>query len=455
MPIEDLKHVVRKLPGGGQVLVLNTGALITPESEAMLGALHSRSVGGINSHLEQLSRKGSAGFMATYYMGYGHKSIGDMADGRVYIEGVSMLAAKAIQDYPLYNGQESSTRYIDFGKQAFLDPLRSSESRALQESWRAFYLDGVEEMKTHLAARFPRQDHEKEVAYEKAIAAHAFDTMRGFLPAGASTDLVWSTTVRQFGDRLPVLRHHPLREVRIIARAIESALIEAFPNSFSKKRYAATEAYYEKVGRDYAYFAPDSWADTLRFRRDGVSFELLDEYREVFALRPPKTDLPYAVREIGQVEFEFLLDFGSFRDLQRNRAVATLMPLLSRRFGFEPWYLSQMPERLRTRAVALLTQNAALAERLRERAGETEETMQYYLPMGYRCPIRLVGDLRAVTYLLELRTTRFIHVTLRRAMREAAERFSRELSLPLHLDEEPDRFDIARGTQDIVAKDGS
>ena len=61
MSITDLVHVVRKLPGGGQVLVLNTGALITEESEAMLGALHSRSVGGIKSHLAQLGENERAG----------------------------------------------------------------------------------------------------------------------------------------------------------------------------------------------------------------------------------------------------------------------------------------------------------------------------------------------------------------------------------------------------------
>jgi hypothetical protein len=30
-----------------------------------------------------------------------------------------MLGAKAIQDSKLYNGQEASTRYVDFSKQKF------------------------------------------------------------------------------------------------------------------------------------------------------------------------------------------------------------------------------------------------------------------------------------------------------------------------------------------------
>ncbi len=75
--LETLKHVRRALPGGGQVVVLETGALLSAEDEAMLQALHSRSIGGIDSHLMTLAKKGASNFMGTYYVGYGDKSIGD------------------------------------------------------------------------------------------------------------------------------------------------------------------------------------------------------------------------------------------------------------------------------------------------------------------------------------------------------------------------------------------
>lgn len=58
--IESLDHTVELLPNGeGMVLVLNTGAVITPEDEAMLQALHSRSAEGVKSHLERLAKVGS------------------------------------------------------------------------------------------------------------------------------------------------------------------------------------------------------------------------------------------------------------------------------------------------------------------------------------------------------------------------------------------------------------
>ena len=61
--------------------------------------------------------------MSQFYVGYGHKSIGDCGSITIFIEGCSMLAAKAIQDTKLYNGQEASTRYIDFSQQAMINPL--------------------------------------------------------------------------------------------------------------------------------------------------------------------------------------------------------------------------------------------------------------------------------------------------------------------------------------------
>jgi len=114
--------------------VLDTGAVIGPEAEAMLQALHSRSVGGLQSHLKILSEKGPDNFMKNFYVGYGHKSIGDCGTASIFIEGVSMLASKAVQDWPLYSGQESSTRYVDFQTQPFKNPAGTKEGEEILEA---------------------------------------------------------------------------------------------------------------------------------------------------------------------------------------------------------------------------------------------------------------------------------------------------------------------------------
>jgi thymidylate synthase ThyX len=452
--IADLSHVYKPLSSGGEVIILDTGALITSEAQAMLAALHSRSVGGLRKHLEVLAKKGSDEFMASFYVGYGHKSIGDNAHIAVFIEGVSMLAAKALQDFPLYNGQEASTRYIDFAKQKFLNPADSEIGDEILENWRSFYLEGLDRMVEELTVRYPMNAGDNEKTYAKAIKARAFDTMRAFLPAGASTNLAWYGNVRQFGDRILTLRHHPLPEVREITAKLLEAVLEAYPSSFAAdlpERHPETEIYNSEMEKLYAYF-DDSHPVEFELSHDGIDRTLFAEYRDALAKRPKKTELPFAIRECGTSRFRFLLDFGSFRDLQRHRAVVTRMPLLTTRHGFEPWYLNELPADLREKAELLIASQDSLRK---ARLQLSPEEMQYYLPMGYRVTIRLTGDLRACVYLAEIRATSTVHPTLRIRAHQMANSLLKHYAddgLVLHLDTGEDRFDIKRGTHDIELK---
>jgi hypothetical protein len=169
MNIGSLKHIRRKLKNGGQVIAVDTGAVLNAEALAMIQALHSRSIGGFDHHMESLAQKGPEKFMETHYSGYGHKSIGDCGTATVFIEGVSMFVPKAVQDWQLYNGQESSTRFMDFSKQPFMNPLGTAEGQMIQESWRTAYLYGLEVLKVSLKSRFPINEGEDERVYEKAI----------------------------------------------------------------------------------------------------------------------------------------------------------------------------------------------------------------------------------------------------------------------------------------------
>lgn len=444
------KHATRKLTTGGFVLALNTEAKIDGQAEAMLQALHSRSTGGISAHLKVLEEKGAENFMEKFYVGYGHKSIGDCGSVTVFIEGVSMLAAKAVQDWRLYSGQEASTRYVDFSNQKFFDPTHSKEGEEILEGWRNFYLEAQSPVQEHLKKQFPKQEGEDQKIYDKAIIARAFDITRAFLPAGATTNVAWRMNFRQFADELMLLRHHPLAEVRDIAEKTEEVLKETYANSFGQERFPDTEKYNADWMKNLYYYENNNAKD-FELLYDSVDRKMLATYENVLKNRPMKTELPTAIGECGVVAYEFLLDFGSFRDLQRHRALVQRMPLLVRSHGFNEWYLNALPEDLKIKTKEFIKVQSERIEKL----NISKEEEQYFNAMGYLIPCRLSGDLKALVYLAELRSTRFVHGTLVTQMlkmiKSMKELFEKD-GLVLHLDNEPNRFDIRRGEQDIMEK---
>ncbi len=447
--MENNSHSIEQLQYGDFVLVLNTEAKIDPQAQAMIQALHSRSTGGIKHHLKILEEKGAENFMERFYVGYGHKSIGDCASTTVFVEGISMLAAKAIQDWRLYSGQEASTRYVDFSKQTFLDPLNSVETSEILEAWRSFYLKILPLLQIDLEKKHPIQDGEKKGIYDKAILARAFDIARAFLPAGATTNVAWTMNFRQFADEIMLLRHHPLPEIVDIANSTEKALKKLYPQSFCHKQYEETEKYNEEIMKQYYY--TNSEAKDFEMMFNGIDKNTLKKYISIINSRPTKTELPPFVADCGVMSYEFLLDFGSFRDLQRHRAIVQRMPLLNREHGFYDWYMQNLPVDIKEEAKELI----AKQEKKINELDTSEEIKQYYTAMGYRVPCKISGDIKALTYLAELRCTRFVHPTLVEQIIKLIDNLEKELAefeIKIYRDNEPNRFDIKRGQHDIVEK---
>src|SRR5579862_1764173 len=107
----------KELPGTKLLLIDD----LHPEDLAMLQALYSRSFESAEVHIRKILDGGSGKFMNKFYVGFNHKSIADCGSTTFFLEGVSMFTAKAVQDWPLYAGQETSTRYIDMSKQRIVD----------------------------------------------------------------------------------------------------------------------------------------------------------------------------------------------------------------------------------------------------------------------------------------------------------------------------------------------
>lgn len=418
-----------------------------PQDVAMMQALYSRSAASVEEHVTKVRETGSGKFMERYYVGYGHASIADCGSTTVFIEGVSILADKAIQDWPLYSGQETSSRYIDMSHQPLVDPIGTAGSHAILDRWLDFYTTNQPAVAAEIKRRYPRREGENEAVYERAVAARTFDSLRGFLPAGITTQLSWHTNLRQAADKLALLRHHPLAEVQSIARAILTALKEKYPQSFSHEWTAEQESYRAQAAAETYFNAPRPPDDFQA--RTTIAPADLEPYRALLSARPPKTNVPIFLAELGTVSFDFMLDYGSFRDIQRHRHGVCRMPLLTTAFGFESWYLDQLPESLRESARQLIAEQTAAIDAL-----EVDPTVrQYYTALGFLVHSRVTYGLPATVYVVELRSGRLVHPTLRRL----AHRMYRYLTdqfptLVLHADLDPDDWDVRRGLQDIQEK---
>src|SRR6202171_5163908 len=89
---------------------------VPPEVQAYALAKYSRSSQGMLESIQELSTQRAEQFLDTFYFQYGHRSIADLAHLVFGLEQISILAAVAVVDEPVWDGQERSTRYQTFRK---------------------------------------------------------------------------------------------------------------------------------------------------------------------------------------------------------------------------------------------------------------------------------------------------------------------------------------------------
>ena len=420
----------------------------SPEDIAMMQALYSRSAASVEEHAKKVKEVGSGKFMERYYVGYGHASIADCGSTTVFIEDVSMLAAKAVEDWPLYSGQEASSRYIDMGHRPIVDPINTKQSKEILKKWMKFYNDNLPKLEKYLQTKYPRKPEENENVYDKAIKARAFDILRAFLPAGATTQLSWHTNLRQAADKLSLLHHHPLSEIRDVANRIHDGLKAKYQSSFGHKLYPETESYRARMAEKHTFFLTKKYAGDFQASTNSKNKEL-ELYKEAIQKRPTKTHLPLFLSDLGNVTFEFLIDFGSFRDVQRHRNGVCRMPLLTTKYGFNKWYLDQLSPELKKTAIKLIKEQKQAIDKLKA----TPEDKQYLVAMGFNVSTRVTYALPATVYTMELRSGRLVHPTLRMVAHKMHGALHRMFpKLTLHADLSLDDWDVRRGLQDIKEK---
>ncbi|MGE3770430.1 MAG: FAD-dependent thymidylate synthase, partial [Bdellovibrionales bacterium] len=354
-------------------------------------------------------------------------------------------------------------------------------SRAILDRWMDLYNRYMPIMVEALKRRSPfnPNDYKKETTWEKAIAARAFDTLRCLLPVGTTTLLSWHTNLRQLRDHLRHLYSHPLEEVRTVAKTIFAAVTEKYPNSFNgeelsdtSQRYDARNQYAAAVARESHYLEVDKALGRLTAQQqqamrngDVLLYDAMFDTRmcnlaeeKLFSTRPRSAPLPRYLCDYGLYKFSFLLDFGSYRDLQRHRNGICQIPVVGNQFGFFEWYRQELEDLLTPADYQNLwrdiqAQLQAIADLPKKGIATDSIQDQYLYPMGMACLTQLTYSLPQTVYVAELRSQKTVHPSLRPiAQGMAREIQQRHPALKLYVDYDADSWTAKRGEQDIVEK---
>ena len=268
------------------------------EQWATAAAMFSRSNDGIEVIKEKLTADKSERFMKQNYIGYNHASIGDLADIKVFIEGVPMYVACMLEHFSRFRGQEASTRYIDFSKQ----PCAYDADSNVYNNQIAFYLMATEIVRETLLREYAKRDDSKDPVFIRAVNARTFDICRSLIPWSATTNVAWYGDIRTIMSHLAWLisdknTNRDITRIRPYVEDIYSTIAEVYPSSVKM----------------------------LEDTRPGIPYSEGDYHLALFGN-----------------DTAFQLDFGSWRDLNRHRVGSQKVFFNSVLPQLHPWYVEML-----------------------------------------------------------------------------------------------------------------
>ena len=381
---------------------------VPPEIQAYALAKYSRSSQGMLESIQELSAQKAEQFLDTFYFQYGHRSIADLAHLVFGLEQISILAAMAVVDEPVWDGQERSTRYQPFRKTGWHLPAEvvgSSAEAIFSQTAEGLFgayegLSGA--LLEHLVDAVPRPAELAEATYRRTLRARAFDVARSLLPLATHTSVGQIVSARVLERQIGRLLGSPYAEFRAVGAELKAtcqapaeaplssepqaaaaptlvkyAEASSYPSSAAAELVQAAESVLAALGepdrsssvqlcepfgdplreivctllyahdsRGHSYAQIHSVVDSLSDAQAGEIFDLS------VAGRGPHDELLREHRAGYALAFDVLVDLGSFRDLHRHRRCIQIQQPLTWSHSFE------LPEEVFARG---LGQRAALS----------------------------------------------------------------------------------------------
>jgi thymidylate synthase ThyX len=418
------------------------------EKSAYALARYSRSPDSIHDSVAWVRTHDSTKFLESFYFQYGHASIADLGHVALCFEGVSELAATEIEDEQLWDGQARSSRYQDFSKSGFIAPpgldaaqseIYSGAAQALLEAYHQIHGRAAE----HLTGKLPRPGDMKPDAYQRNIAARAFDVARYTLFFGIPTGVGQVTSIRTLERQIRRLKTSEYAEVRELAGEIASACAEtpacvldptqpAEPLAPTLARHTDPDQHLLQSRRDLEQWAQQNLPPASSAASGSVDLLKLTDpeseivatllypvtarpFRELYELaqswsgarraevidvalrsRTSRDELQRAFRG-GPYAFDVVMDIGAYRDLHRHRRCHQFRQAYSGNLGYDT------PQAV---AEAGLTElySAAMAATWSAMSKLPAQASHYLLPFAARSRFLFKMDFAEAEYIARLRS---------------------------------------------------
>ncbi len=438
-----------------------------PEAEfAAIGGQDAPGGGEAAAREAHLAVERAQSFYSRILDGYGDDSIGELGGAHLALEDVSMIATKVLEDARIGGSPlEKSTRYVSFAEQRDGDFLFYKEPALLASRHAERYLatcrmlfetyrDLIPPLTAFVERAAPRPPDTSEAAWRRSVRARVYDGLRGLLPASALTNMGIFGNGRFFETLLVRLQCAPLAELRQLGRAAYGELAKVVPSFIRRADPAhphfggfrdyeaglnallaqpalapprtpeprqASPREVELVDCDPA--APAKVLAALEFPHAAGELAALqaaaaalpadalaERFRALAELRGNRRHKPPRALELAFYTFDLLGDYGMYRDMHRHRMLTQQRQPLSTRHGYD------LPPEVD--AAGLAEPYAVAMERAAEAyeaiAAEHPLEAQYVVPMAYRIRWLMHVNLRALIWLVELRSSPQGHPAYRR-----------------------------------------
>ncbi|CAI7989125.1 UPF0159 protein TC_0921 [Geodia barretti] len=428
---------------------------LTEEEIAVAFAMTSRRPEPFDEIADQVSQEKAADFHERWVLGYGHASVAEHAVVHLAVENISRMACDTLEDNRLASYTEKSSRYqvmpqdyyhvpseLDGNQQARTAYI--SAARGLFDSYHRL-LDACME---YLRRADAQREQERDGAYNLRLRRMATDSCRAVLPAATLTNVGVTANARVLEHAISKLMSSGLSEERDLGEQMREQGRQITPTLI---KYANRNKFLEaSLQRDWQLGLPidelssgspsitvrlvqldplaeERLAAALLFRQSSLDYEsvwlqateMSQDDRlgliEGFMGHLGDHDAPLREFELVDYVFEFVMEYGAYREFKRHRMQSYFHQALTPDLGFK------VPELLMKAGLGTEFQSAMdLSVRgYRQVAQYSPLAAQYLVTHGHYRRVLAKINLRECYHLFKLRSSGQAHESVREPVIEA------------------------------------